>query len=132
MAAPKGLTLRNKPHDMPQINPYRKTENTKYSKVTIPSDIKQHFITAIEHQCKITNLESSHFTEFNKILDGIKVSNDQDAEIELTDSFIKYTLWKPIRDIFETDITSQEIASLKTFFHTIYHKKPNSFVSCGK
>ncbi|MBK8484832.1 MAG: hypothetical protein IPL31_10955 [Saprospiraceae bacterium] len=49
------------------------------------------------------------------ILDAIKVTNDV-VEIELPYSFIRFKLWKPIRDIFEQDISLEETASLDTSF----------------
>lgn len=117
---------------MTELNPYRKERDLKLIKVSIPSDIKHLFVIAIKKLLDAINKEKTNFMEFSLISNAIKDSNENDVEIELPSSFIKYIFWKPIRDIFEKDITPEEIASLKLFYWTVYHKQPNSFVCCRK
>lgn len=117
---------------MPELNPYWKNRDIKLKTVLIPTDIKHLFTIAIKNLLDTINKEKTNFEEFNLIINAIKDSNGRDVEIELPESFIKYIFWKPIRDIFEKDISVEEIASLKSFFQTVYKKQPNSFVSCRK
>lgn len=117
---------------MADLNPYYKEREQELVKVLIPSDIKHLFIISIKKLLDAINKEKSNFMEFSLISNAIKDSDENDVEIELPSSFIKYIFWKPIRDIFEKDITPEEIASLKLFYRTVYHKQPNSFVCCRK
>ncbi len=117
---------------MSQINPYRKELDKKRIRLIIPNGLKHHFAVAVSNQVDVIQLSKNHLEEFSTILNAIQTSADQDVEIELPSSFVKYVLWKPIRDIFEKDITAEETAGMKAFYKSVYHQKPNAFVSCGK